>query len=111
MNQSRGNLQINWGLITKVILEGKQRQELGELPFTYYYQKSGSLIGSFFCGDEEGEFILFFNLNYPDSAVILQLIAQHCQVLKEEILVYPLDSQGIELYSTVTPEKYIILDL
>jgi hypothetical protein len=103
--------QHNWERITEVVLEAQRRKNSKKLPFTYYYQKSGILLGSFFCGDEEGVFVLFFNLDYGEPSLILELIAQHCQILQEEIFVYPLEGKGIKLYETVTPNNFKIVEL
>ncbi|ACK72950.1 hypothetical protein PCC7424_4588 [Gloeothece citriformis PCC 7424] len=111
MNEPKSNVLFNQQLINEVVLEARKRKKLGRLPFTYYYQKLGKIIGSFFCGDQDEDFILFFHLDYSDPSLILKLIEQHCQVLKEEILVYPLRTKGIELYETVTPENHLIIEL
>lgn len=103
--------QLNWHQVKKALWEVEQRRETGELPVICYYRKSGILIGSFMCNDEEGDTVLFFNSNYPHPETIVNLIVQHCQILNEEVAVYPLASKGINFYETLTPQSYINVDL
>nr|ADN17564.1 hypothetical protein Cyan7822_5703 [Gloeothece verrucosa PCC 7822] len=111
MKQAKSISQSNRNLIRKFVLEAKQRQKTGEVPFTYYYKKSDNFVGSFFCGDETDEFVLFFCIDYYEQDLILELIAEHCYALNEEVLVYPLTTKAIELYETVTPENFLIVEI
>ena len=102
----------NWRQVRKALEEVEKRQEMGHLPFTCFYRKEGELIGSYFCGDEqEGDFVLFINKDYPDPVFVINLINQHCQFLNDEVKVYTLDKKGTELYKMVKPKSSIFVDL
>lgn len=105
------NKQEKWEKIQDIIKKLEQPDSRLERPFTCYYRKAGKIIGSYFCGDEKDDFILFVNKDYPNPSLIIDLIDQHCHILNQEVLVYTLDDKGIMLYESVTPENYMIIDL
>lgn len=105
------NKQEKWEKIQEILEELARTEYRLEMPFTYYYRKAEKIIGSYFCGDEKEDFILFVNKDYPNPSLIIDLIDQHCHILNQEVLVYTLDDRGITLYESVTPENYMIIDL
>ena len=105
------NKKEKWQEIQEILKKVEQPDSRLERPLTCYYRKAGKIIGSYFCGDEEEDFILFINKDYPNPSLIIDLINQHCQILNQEVLVYPLDEKGITLYETVTPKNYLMIDL
>ncbi|WP_013334327.1 hypothetical protein [Gloeothece verrucosa] len=111
MKQAKSISKSSKNLIREVVREAKQRQQTGQVPFTYYYKKCEKFIASFFCADETNEFVLFFCVDFHEPALILELIAEHCYASNEEFLVYPLTTKAFELYETVTPENFLIVEI
>ena len=97
--------------LKEIINEIKHWQQIKKVPHTIFYRQSGKVIGIYSVTETDESGILFVNKDYPDAALIVELIHQHCHVLNEEILVYTWKAKAIEAYESVVPQSYRLVDL
>lgn len=105
------NRTIKWSNLQEILEKIELPAYRFQRPLTCYYRKAGQIIASYFCGDKKDDFRLFINKDYPNKSLLIDLIDEHCHILNQDILVYTLDNESMNLYKTIEPTNFFVIDL